>query len=126
MSVHFFAQTRSRQVAELGVGCEPWPEKVPSRLLTVTEALRSLDDKAGTRHDTARLFSSRVYGTMRDIAGRNAEQCRRLAALGVEIVELDRTDATSVNRGAAKILDAAAGLAESLLQRLHELRPFRV
>src|SRR6202034_1079233 len=64
----------------------------------------------GFGYDTARLLAAeglRVYGTMRDIAGRNAEPARALAALGVTPVELDVTDQASVDRAAAEILDAA-------------------
>jgi NAD(P)-dependent dehydrogenase (short-subunit alcohol dehydrogenase family) len=64
----------------------------------------------GFGYDTARLLVEAglsVYGTMRDIAGRNAEPARKLAALGVTAIELDVTDQGSVDRGAAKILDAA-------------------
>jgi NAD(P)-dependent dehydrogenase (short-subunit alcohol dehydrogenase family) len=64
----------------------------------------------GFGFDTARLLAEaghRVYGTMRDIAGRNAEPARKLAAFGVTAVELDVTDQASVDRGTAQILDAA-------------------
>jgi NAD(P)-dependent dehydrogenase (short-subunit alcohol dehydrogenase family) len=64
----------------------------------------------GFGYDTARLLAAaghRVYGTMRDIAGRNAEAARALSALGITVIELDVTDQTSVDRGAAQILSAA-------------------
>jgi NAD(P)-dependent dehydrogenase (short-subunit alcohol dehydrogenase family) len=64
----------------------------------------------GFGHDTARLLASaglRVYGTMRDVAGRNAKPARELAELGITTIELDVTDQLSVDRGAAKILEAA-------------------
>jgi NAD(P)-dependent dehydrogenase (short-subunit alcohol dehydrogenase family) len=56
----------------------------------------------------------RVFGTMRDVAGRNAEAKRSLEALGVTVVDLDVTDQTSVDRGAAAIL-AAAGHVDILI-----------
>jgi NAD(P)-dependent dehydrogenase (short-subunit alcohol dehydrogenase family) len=49
----------------------------------------------------------RVFGTMRDTAGRNAEPKRALEALGVTVVELDVTNQASVDRGTAEILGAA-------------------
>ncbi|MBD5635403.1 MAG: SDR family oxidoreductase [Candidatus Eremiobacteraeota bacterium] len=49
----------------------------------------------------------RVYGTMRDVAGRNAGAKSSLEALGVTVVELDVTDQASVDRGAAAILAEA-------------------
>ena len=64
----------------------------------------------GFGYDTARLLSAagyHVYGTMRDIAGRNAEPARKLSALGITPIELDVTLQHSVDRGAAKILDEA-------------------
>ena len=64
----------------------------------------------GFGFETARLLAAaghRVYGTMRDIAGRNAEPARSLAAAGITTVELDVTDQASVDRGTAQILDAA-------------------
>jgi NAD(P)-dependent dehydrogenase (short-subunit alcohol dehydrogenase family) len=64
----------------------------------------------GFGFDTARLLAEAghaVYGTMRDVAGRNAEPARKLSALGVTVVELDVTDQASVDRGAADILRRA-------------------
>jgi NAD(P)-dependent dehydrogenase (short-subunit alcohol dehydrogenase family) len=64
----------------------------------------------GFGFDTARLLAAaghRVFGTMRDVAGRNAEPARKLAALGVTVVELDVTNDASVDRGVAEILRAA-------------------
>jgi NAD(P)-dependent dehydrogenase (short-subunit alcohol dehydrogenase family) len=64
----------------------------------------------GFGYETAQALAAaghRVFGTMRDIAGRNAEPARSLTALGVTIVELDVTDQASVNRAATQILDAA-------------------
>ena len=64
----------------------------------------------GFGYDTARLLAEAghtVFGTMRDVAGRNAEAARALAALGITVVEMDVTDEGSVDRGAARILGAA-------------------
>ena len=64
----------------------------------------------GFGYDTARVLAAaghRVYGTMRDVAGRNAGAARDLSALGVTVVELDVTDQTSVDRAAAQILAGA-------------------
>jgi len=49
----------------------------------------------------------RVFGTMRDVAGRNAEAKRALEAKGISVVDLDVTNQASVDRGAAEILKAA-------------------
>jgi NAD(P)-dependent dehydrogenase (short-subunit alcohol dehydrogenase family) len=71
----------------------------------------------GFGFDTARLLVQagyRVYGTMRDVAGRNAEPARRLEALGATVVELDVADQASVDRGAARIL-AEAGHVDVLV-----------
>jgi NAD(P)-dependent dehydrogenase (short-subunit alcohol dehydrogenase family) len=65
---------------------------------------------SGFGYDTARALAAaglQVYGTMRDVAGRNAEPARALTALGITIVELDVTDQASVDRAAAQILSAA-------------------
>ena len=65
---------------------------------------------SGFGYETARLLAAaghHVYGTMRDVAGRNAKAARTLGALGVTVVELDITDQSTVDSGAAKILDAA-------------------
>ncbi len=64
----------------------------------------------GFGFDTAKLLVAaghRVFGTMRDISGRNAERAKALSAIGATPVELDVTDAASVDRGAADILAAA-------------------
>jgi NAD(P)-dependent dehydrogenase (short-subunit alcohol dehydrogenase family) len=60
------------------------------------------------RH-TAEAFAAegwRVYGAMRDIAGRNAGNAAELTAAGVQPVELDVTDQVSVDAAAAAILAA--------------------
>lgn len=72
----------------------------------------------GFGYDTAVTLAAaghRVYGTMRDIAGRNAEPARKLTALGITPIELDVTDQGSVDRGATKILEAAAGRIDVLV-----------
>jgi NAD(P)-dependent dehydrogenase (short-subunit alcohol dehydrogenase family) len=64
----------------------------------------------GFGYDTARLLAAaghRVYATMRDAAGRNAEPAKALSALGIHVVELDVTEQPSVDRAAAEILSAA-------------------
>ncbi len=64
----------------------------------------------GFGYETAKKLSGRgfrVFGTMRDIAGRNAGPKADLERLGVTVVELDVTDRASVDRGAAAILKAA-------------------
>ncbi len=44
----------------------------------------------------------RVAGSMRDIAGRNAGAAAEFKALGVDVVEIDVTDDSSVERGVAE------------------------
>jgi NAD(P)-dependent dehydrogenase (short-subunit alcohol dehydrogenase family) len=56
----------------------------------------------------------RVFGTMRDIAGRNADAKRDLEAGGIAIVEMDVTDDGSVDRAAASIF-ASAGHVDVLV-----------
>jgi NAD(P)-dependent dehydrogenase (short-subunit alcohol dehydrogenase family) len=71
----------------------------------------------GFGYDTARLLAAaghRVYGTMRDTAGRNAGAARELSAHGVTVVELDVTDQSSVDHAAGQIL-AAAGRVDVLV-----------
>jgi NAD(P)-dependent dehydrogenase (short-subunit alcohol dehydrogenase family) len=83
----------------------------PSRVAVVTGT------STGFGYDTARLLAAagyRVFGTMRDIAGRNAEPARNLTALGITPVEMDVTDQASVDRAAADIL-AAAGQVDVLV-----------
>ncbi|GAC1566821.1 MAG: hypothetical protein NVS2B3_01680 [Vulcanimicrobiaceae bacterium] len=62
---------------------------------------------SGFGYDAARTLAKaghRVFGTMRDVAGRNAGAARALGELGITIVELDVTDDASIARGAAQIL----------------------
>ena len=71
----------------------------------------------GFGYDTARLLAAagdKVYGTMRNITGRNADAAGALRALGVTVVELDVTDQTSVDGAAAHIL-ADAGHVDVLV-----------
>jgi NAD(P)-dependent dehydrogenase (short-subunit alcohol dehydrogenase family) len=71
----------------------------------------------GFGNETARVLAAaghQVYGTMRDVAGRNAEPARELAALGITTIELDVTNQASVDQGAAQIL-AAAGHVDVLV-----------
>ena len=49
----------------------------------------------------------RVFASMRDIAGRNAQARTELEALNIEVVELDVTDDGSVDRAVAAILARA-------------------
>jgi NAD(P)-dependent dehydrogenase (short-subunit alcohol dehydrogenase family) len=60
----------------------------------------------GFGFETAKKFAAagfRVFGTMRDLTGRNAEPKRTLEQLGVTVVELDVTSQASVDRAAATI-----------------------
>ena len=64
----------------------------------------------GFGYETARILAAaghRVYGTLRDVAGRNAGPAKSLIAAGITPIDLDVTVQESVDRGAAKILDAA-------------------
>jgi NAD(P)-dependent dehydrogenase (short-subunit alcohol dehydrogenase family) len=61
----------------------------------------------GFGYETARKLAAgghRVFGTMRDVDGRNAGPARELSALGVSVIELDVTDDASVERAAERIL----------------------
>jgi NAD(P)-dependent dehydrogenase (short-subunit alcohol dehydrogenase family) len=67
----------------------------------------------GFGFDTARLLAAagnRVFATMRDTAGRNAEPAKALTALGITVVEMDVTDDASVDRAAAEITRAAGAV----------------
>ena len=52
----------------------------------------------------------RVYGTMRDVATRNAPVATALRAAGATVVELDVTDDASVDAAAASVLDDAGAI----------------
>ena len=52
----------------------------------------------------------RVAGTMRSATGRNQKRAAELRDIGVAVIEMDVTDATSVNRGVAAAVDALGGL----------------
>jgi NAD(P)-dependent dehydrogenase (short-subunit alcohol dehydrogenase family) len=67
----------------------------------------------GFGFDTARLLAAagnRVFATMRDVAGRNAEPAKTLTALGITVVEMDVTDDASVGRASAAITRAAGAV----------------
>ncbi|MEV6994301.1 SDR family oxidoreductase [Streptomyces sp. NPDC093228] len=51
-----------------------------------------------------------VYGSARDIQGRNAQAVQEIQAAGIGVVELDVTDTTSVNAAAEKVLSAAGAV----------------
>ena len=71
----------------------------------------------GFGHLTALLLAEagyRVYGTMRDIAGRNAGPRAALEARGVRVYELEVTDQASVDAAATAIL-ADAGRVDVLI-----------
>jgi NAD(P)-dependent dehydrogenase (short-subunit alcohol dehydrogenase family) len=57
----------------------------------------------------------RVFGTMRDTAGRNAANKRELESLGVTVVELDVTDGASVDRAAEAVLTQTGGTLDILV-----------
>jgi NAD(P)-dependent dehydrogenase (short-subunit alcohol dehydrogenase family) len=62
---------------------------------------------AGFGKDVAQKLAAagyRVFGTVRDAAGRNAAVAKELAAAGVTPVDIDVTDQRSVDAGAARIL----------------------
>jgi NAD(P)-dependent dehydrogenase (short-subunit alcohol dehydrogenase family) len=72
---------------------------------------------SGFGHLTARRLAQsgfRVFGTMRDTAGRNAEPKQALERLGVTVVELDVTDGASVERAADQVY-AATGQIDVLV-----------
>ncbi|MEV6996032.1 SDR family NAD(P)-dependent oxidoreductase [Streptomyces sp. NPDC093228] len=48
-----------------------------------------------------------VYGSARDLKGRNEQAVQELKAAGIEVVELDVTDTVSVDAAAEKVLSAA-------------------
>lgn len=52
----------------------------------------------------------KVAGTMRSRRGKNADLAGSLGALGVAVVEMDVTDASSVDAGVAATLEALGGL----------------
>jgi NAD(P)-dependent dehydrogenase (short-subunit alcohol dehydrogenase family) len=65
---------------------------------------------AGFGLDTSRKLVAagyRVFGTVRDPAGRNVAAARELATSGVTVVDIDVTSQDSVDRGAAAILEDA-------------------
>jgi len=67
---------------------------------------------------TAQLLAEagyRVYGTMRDTAGRNAAPKAALEAKGVRVYDVELTDQASVDAAAAAILADAAGRIDVLI-----------
>ena len=68
---------------------------------------------SGFGRDTAETLAAaghRVYASMRDIAGRNAEAAAALQSRGVKVVELDVADDASVERAVAAVLAEAGGI----------------
>ena len=64
----------------------------------------------GFGRETAEIFARsgyRVYGTVREAAGRNASNVAGLTAAGVTAVEMDVTEQASVDAAAARILGEA-------------------
>jgi NAD(P)-dependent dehydrogenase (short-subunit alcohol dehydrogenase family) len=51
-----------------------------------------------------------VYGTLRDLGGRNAAAARELKAAGVKVIEMDVTDDVSVDRAVAAAVKASGGI----------------
>jgi NAD(P)-dependent dehydrogenase (short-subunit alcohol dehydrogenase family) len=65
---------------------------------------------SGFGYETVRLLANaghRVFGTMRDVAGKDAESARNLATSGVTSLDLDITVQESVDGCAAQVLNAA-------------------
>lgn len=72
---------------------------------------------SGFGRDTAETLAAaghKVYASMRDPAGRNAEAAQALSAKGIGIVEIDVADDASVERGVAQVL-AEAGRIDVLV-----------
>ncbi|QCI78776.1 SDR family oxidoreductase [Hankyongella ginsenosidimutans] len=75
-----------------------------SKIILITGAA------SGFGRDTAETLAAaghKVYASMRDVAGRNAEAANALRAKGIGVVELDVADDTSVARGVAQVLSEA-------------------
>ena len=72
---------------------------------------------SGFGRDTAETLAAaghKVYASMRDPAGRNAEAAQALSAKGIGIVEIDVADDASVEQGVAQVL-AEAGRIDVLV-----------
>lgn len=68
---------------------------------------------SGFGRNTVERFADagwRVYATMRQSKGRNAQAAAELAARGIRVVELDVTDQSSTNHAADEVLDEAGSV----------------
>ncbi|MCV3209823.1 SDR family oxidoreductase [Mesorhizobium sp. YC-39] len=82
-----------------------------SKIILITGA------SSGFGGDTAETLAHaghRVFASMRDVAGRNRPHAEALRAKGIEVVEIDVTDDSSVERGVASVL-AQAGYLDVLI-----------
>lgn len=76
----------------------------------MTKTILVTGASSGFGRDTAETLAAsghKVYASMRDIAGRNAEVANALRAKGINVVELDVADDASVARGVAQVLSEA-------------------
>ena len=67
----------------------------------------------GFGRDTAETLAAaghRVFASMRDPAGRNADAAQALRAQGIAVVEIDVADDASVNQGVAAVLAEAGSI----------------
>jgi NAD(P)-dependent dehydrogenase (short-subunit alcohol dehydrogenase family) len=72
----------------------------------------------GFGKDTALTMSAaghRVFGTMRDSAGRNRDAAAELRAKGIDVVEMDVTQDASVDAGFSSVLDKTGGRLDVLV-----------
>lgn len=72
---------------------------------------------SGFGRDTAETLAQaghRVFASMRDIEGRNKSHAEALRVKGIDVVEIDVTDDTSVERGVAKVF-ARTGRLDALI-----------
>lgn len=60
----------------------------------------------------------RVFGSMRDMASRNAEVAAELRALGITPIEIDVTDDASVEAGVAEVARATGGRIDVLVNNV--------
>ncbi|PXA86894.1 oxidoreductase [Nostoc sp. 3335mG] len=73
---------------------------------------------SGFGKDTALTLAAaghRVYGTMRDIHGRNGEKARELQAKGIEVVEMEVTDDASVDAAIKTVFAKTGGRLDVLI-----------
>lgn len=78
-----------------------------SKIILITGA------SSGFGRDTAETLAHaghRVFASMRNVAGRNGPHAEALRAKGIEVVEIDVTDDSSVERGVASVLAQAGHL----------------